>query len=390
MSDFTDFLGLSQPGEDLAAESGWNLRNFYGPGGTQGGAVNTMPTSGYGGSPLNEGDWRAMNNIWGTIRPAANFTDIDWTKVAGGGQDMSAEGRQFIQDNWNTIRPAANFGDIDWGAQGIVGQPGYAPAPDAAAQPVPGIVPGIDPAAPAGPTAADPTNILPEVGVSQTGTSGVLGDPINVFANLAGNPGAGADPAIADALRGSAVSNLANSDPRARSDQILALMREQAAPYEKEKFDYMNQKLHQMGRLSVAGEDSTMGKAYKEFARGIGEADTLRQMGAIDAGERYADSAHARGISSAQGSSAYATDTVERMLGGVKGLDVLVRAGLLPAEMAIRIAQARSGANAAGSQAVNQSAGMNIFDMWTQGTEGFGNLFGAGSPFGGATGRWGK
>lgn len=79
-------------------------------------------SGGYGGTPLNQQDWQAVNSVWRQIRPAANFSDINW--AAHGGQNFSPEAAQFLSQNWGNIRRAANFGDINWNA-GIVGTPGY-------------------------------------------------------------------------------------------------------------------------------------------------------------------------------------------------------------------------------------------------------------------------
>jgi hypothetical protein len=79
-------------------------------------------SGGYGGTPLNQSDWQAIDRVWGQIRPAANFSDINWG--AHGGQQFSPEAAQFLSQNWGNIRRAGNFGDINWNA-GIVGTPGY-------------------------------------------------------------------------------------------------------------------------------------------------------------------------------------------------------------------------------------------------------------------------
>lgn len=92
---------------------------------TQQNALIQSGSGGFGGTPLNQQDWESINNVWGQIRPAANFSDINWG--AHGGQNFSPEASNFLNNNWGNIRRAQNFGDINWNS-GIVGTPGYQPA----------------------------------------------------------------------------------------------------------------------------------------------------------------------------------------------------------------------------------------------------------------------
>lgn len=73
----------------------------------------TAETRTVGRSPFRENDWNSIAGVWGQIRPAARFEDINWNAV-NGAQPISDQARQFLSTNWGNIRPAANLGDVDW------------------------------------------------------------------------------------------------------------------------------------------------------------------------------------------------------------------------------------------------------------------------------------
>lgn len=106
--------------------------------------------SGLGGSadaPFSAADYNFLNKVWGYIRVAANWTDINWADgylskqgAVGGRPPISDEAYAIMNDLWGQIRVAANFGDINWAAHGYAFTPAL-PAPAAAAAPIPEITP---------------------------------------------------------------------------------------------------------------------------------------------------------------------------------------------------------------------------------------------------------
>jgi hypothetical protein len=71
------------------------------------------------GSPFSREEEATLSRIWGQIRAAAEFDDIDWRAVGLLGPPGSREARRFMAQNWSQIREAERFEDIDWSA----GQP---------------------------------------------------------------------------------------------------------------------------------------------------------------------------------------------------------------------------------------------------------------------------
>jgi hypothetical protein len=57
-----------------------------------------------------------MSRVWGRIRTAADFDDIDWRSVGLSGAPGSREARRIMARNWGALREAERFEDIDWAA----------------------------------------------------------------------------------------------------------------------------------------------------------------------------------------------------------------------------------------------------------------------------------
>lgn len=79
------------------------------------------------------------------------------------------------------------------------------------------------------------------------------------------------------------LANIAGQDPQAIADQRLALLRQQAAPFEERAFSSLQENLFGTGRLGTTG-----GALQTEaFARGLGQADLERQLAASAEGRAF-------------------------------------------------------------------------------------------------------
>jgi hypothetical protein len=63
-------------------------------------------------------DAAALSQVWGEIRKAAEFEDIDWRTVGLLRAPGSAQARRVMAANWAQLREAARFEDIDWATLG--------------------------------------------------------------------------------------------------------------------------------------------------------------------------------------------------------------------------------------------------------------------------------
>lgn len=52
--------------------------------------------------------------VWGTIRQAGRFEDINWRSVGLGGAPGSSEARRLMSTQWGKLRQARRFEDINW------------------------------------------------------------------------------------------------------------------------------------------------------------------------------------------------------------------------------------------------------------------------------------
>lgn len=67
-------------------------------------------------SPFSAEDEEAMSRVWGRIREAAEFDDIDWRSVGMYGPPGGRDARRLMARYWGELRTAARFEDIDWPA----------------------------------------------------------------------------------------------------------------------------------------------------------------------------------------------------------------------------------------------------------------------------------
>lgn len=253
----SDLLGFTDTTtEGYIKNAGFDLGNIFLPGGMSGGQSMTQAPGqqGFGGTPLNEADWRELNRVYGAVSDAQNFGDINWNAgnfrgVNFAGNNLSPEAQQFLSDNWGRIRGAEQLGHVDW--RGAVGRPNYA-------QPAAG-TPGGTPGSPLG-------DLEPARGG---------------FAGLAANEIAAAG--------------------QNTQGNILELMRTQARPFEQEAFNRINNNLFSRGRLGL--EDSATGEAYRGFSRGLAEADTGRQLSAFGLADQLRTSSLNRGLAATQGAA---------------------------------------------------------------------------------------
>lgn len=104
--------------------------------------------------------------------------------------------------------------------------------------------------------------------------------PADFAAGLANLSGMGSGAAA------QAYGQLGAVDP----NSILALLRQQAQPYESEALNALQNKLFAQGRLNTSG--GALG--FREFAKGLGQADLGRQLQANTLSDQLANSAFAR------------------------------------------------------------------------------------------------
>jgi hypothetical protein len=73
----------------------------------------------YVAGPFTQEEASIMSRVWGEIREAASFEDIDWRAYGLSGAPGSRDARRFMSRNWGSLREAAQFEDIDWRAAGF-------------------------------------------------------------------------------------------------------------------------------------------------------------------------------------------------------------------------------------------------------------------------------
>jgi hypothetical protein len=72
-------------------------------------------------NPFTREEEAAISRVWGEIRKAASFDDINWRAVGLSRAPGSREARRLMSRHWGQLREAARFEDIDWAA--TTGQP---------------------------------------------------------------------------------------------------------------------------------------------------------------------------------------------------------------------------------------------------------------------------
>ena len=73
------------------------------------------------GSPFSREEEATLSRVWGQIRTAGEFDDINWRSVGLSGPPGSREARRLMAQHWGQLREAARFEDVDWAA--TTGQP---------------------------------------------------------------------------------------------------------------------------------------------------------------------------------------------------------------------------------------------------------------------------
>jgi len=74
---------------------------------------------GFGGSspstgPFNDFEAGLMSQVWGEIRQAAEYEDIDWRSVGLSGPPGDRAARRIMASYWDELREAERFEEIDW------------------------------------------------------------------------------------------------------------------------------------------------------------------------------------------------------------------------------------------------------------------------------------
>lgn len=67
-----------------------------------------------GGSPFSYGEAQEIAAVWGTIREAGRFEDINWRSVGLREAPGSYQARELMSQHWGELRQARRFDDIDW------------------------------------------------------------------------------------------------------------------------------------------------------------------------------------------------------------------------------------------------------------------------------------
>lgn len=68
------------------------------------------------GSPFTPEEEAAISSVWGEIRKAARFEDVNWRPLGLTRAPGSRNARQLMSQYWGQLREAARFEDIDWAA----------------------------------------------------------------------------------------------------------------------------------------------------------------------------------------------------------------------------------------------------------------------------------
>jgi hypothetical protein len=79
--------------------------------------ANRQYAGGFGSSsasPFTTDEAAVMSRVWGQIREAGNFNDINWRAAGLSGPPGNREARRIMATHWGQLREAARFEDIDW------------------------------------------------------------------------------------------------------------------------------------------------------------------------------------------------------------------------------------------------------------------------------------
>lgn len=58
-----------------------------------------------------------MSRVWGEIRKAARYEDINWRAIGFLSPPGDHEARRLMSRDWGRLRKAERFDDIDWQAE---------------------------------------------------------------------------------------------------------------------------------------------------------------------------------------------------------------------------------------------------------------------------------
>lgn len=70
----------------------------------------------YHNSPFTRDEFDEMSEVWGQIRQAARFEDINWRALGLSSPPGSRDARRLTSRYWSELRKAARFEDINWQA----------------------------------------------------------------------------------------------------------------------------------------------------------------------------------------------------------------------------------------------------------------------------------
>ena len=73
--------------------------------------------SGYNDSPFSRDEFAEMSRVWGEIRKAARYEDINWRAIGFSSPPGDHEARRLMSRDWGRLRTAERFDDIDWQAE---------------------------------------------------------------------------------------------------------------------------------------------------------------------------------------------------------------------------------------------------------------------------------
>ena len=73
--------------------------------------------SSYHDSPFTRDEYADMSRVWGEIRNAARYEDINWHAIGFSAPPGDHEARRLMSRDWGRLRKAERFDDINWQAE---------------------------------------------------------------------------------------------------------------------------------------------------------------------------------------------------------------------------------------------------------------------------------
>jgi hypothetical protein len=67
--------------------------------------------------PFTQNEARDLRSVWGKIRQAKDYEDIDWRSVGLSHAPGDRDARDFLARHWDSLRRAERFDDINWRAE---------------------------------------------------------------------------------------------------------------------------------------------------------------------------------------------------------------------------------------------------------------------------------